>query len=55
MAAIYRCVFKKDENKTNEVSNYIGNKSATSHCTKQISELLRNEKTKCILIQCINS
>ena len=28
MAAIYRCVFKKDENKTNEVSNYIGNKSA---------------------------
>lgn len=28
MAAICHCAFKKDENKTNEVSNYIGNKSA---------------------------
>jgi hypothetical protein len=27
MAAIGHCVFKKDENKTKEVSNYIGNKS----------------------------
>ena len=33
MAAICHCVFKKDENKTNEVSNYIGNKLA--HITLQ--------------------
>jgi hypothetical protein len=25
MAAICHCVFKKDENKTNEVSNYVEN------------------------------
>jgi hypothetical protein len=33
MAAICHCVFKKDENKTNEVSNYIGSKSV--HITLQ--------------------
>jgi hypothetical protein len=33
MAAICHCVFKKDENKTNEVSNYTGNKSV--HITLQ--------------------
>ena len=36
--------FKKDENKTNEVSNYIGNKLAHITLQKQILELLRNEE-----------
>jgi hypothetical protein len=36
--------FKKDKNKTNEVSNYIGNTSVHITMQKQIFELLRNKE-----------
>ena len=42
MAAICHCVFKKDENKTNEVSNYIGNKLAHITLQKTNIEVITN-------------